>query len=192
MSARRVMRTITEFIENKLGLIVNTEKSQIATPLSLKFLGFGFYYASHEDRYRTKPHEVSIAKFKRKLHELSKRNWGVSFDYRIKRINEVVRGWVNYFKIGSMKIKLRGISEHLRFRLRMCIWKQWKRGKTRVKALRKLGMTPQQAHRNGHTSKGYARIARSWVMTTTVTNARLKQKGLVSPLDYYLENICLV
>jgi len=68
-------------------------------------------------------------------------------------------------------------SEHLRFRLRMCIWKQWKNGKTRVTALRKLGMTPWQARRNGHSSKGYARIALSWVMTTTVTNARLKQKG---------------
>ena len=192
MSARRVMRTITNFIETKLGLVVNATKSQIATPWSLKFLGFGFYYSKHDNRYRARPHETSIAKLKRKLHELSKRNWGVSFEYRIERINEVVRGWVNYFKIGSMKGHLKRISEHLRFRLRMCIWKQWKRGKTRVTALRKLGMTPWQAKRNGHSSKGYARIALSWVMTTTVTNARLKQKGLVSPLDYYLENICLV
>ena len=193
MSARRVMRTVTEFIEKKLGLIVNSTKSQIVTPTSteLKFLGFGFYYDRKAEKYRAKPHDKSFAKLKRKLHELSRRSWGVSMEYRIKRINEVVRGWVNYFKIGSAKIKLRSISEHLRFRLRMCIWKQWKNAKTRVKALRKLGMTPWEAYRNGHSSKGYARIARSWVMTTTVTNARLKQKGLVSPLDYYVKNVCL-
>jgi len=188
MSARRVLRSISEFIEKKLGLIVNVSKSQITKPTSntFKFLGFGFYYSAQEKKYRTKPHDKSVAKFKRRLHELSKRNWGVSMAHRIEKINQTVRGWVNYFSIGSMKNKLGVISKHLRFRLRMCIWKQWKNGKTRVKALRKLGMPPRNARLNGHSSKGYARIARSWVMTTTVTNARFKQKGLVSPLDHYL------
>jgi len=186
MSARRIMRNVTRFIEEKLGLIVNAEKSQITKPSKLKFLGFGFYYSSTKKCYRAKPHATSVAKFKYKLKELSKRSWGISMEMRIERINQVVRGWVNYFKIGDMKGILKAISEHLRYRLRMCIWKQWKRGKTRVKALRKLGMTPYNAHRNGHSSKSYARIASSWVMTTTVTNARLKQKGLVSPLDHYL------
>ena len=192
MSARRVMRTVTTFIENKLGLIVNANKSQITKPTTAKFLGFGFYYSTQEREYRAKPHATSVAKFKYNLKQLSKRSWGTSMEKRITKINQVVRGWVNYFKIGSMKGVLKSISEHLRFRLRMCIWKQWKNGKTRVTALRKLGMTPWQARRNGHSSKGYARIASSWVMTTTVTNARLKQKGLVSPLDYYVERICLV
>jgi len=192
MSARRIMRTVTNYIESKLGLIVNANKSQITKPTSAKFLGFGFYYARQERRYRAKPHAISVMKFKTKLKNLSKRNWGISFENRLEKINQTVRGWVNYFKIGSMKMVLKSISEHLRFRLRMCIWKQWKNGKTRVTALRKLGMTPWQARRNGHSSKGYARIASSWVMTTTVTNARLKQKGLVSPLDYYAECMCLV
>jgi len=186
MSARRIMRNVTRYIEEKLGLIVNAEKSQITKPNKLKFLGFGFYFSSKKKSYRAKPHATSVAKFKYKLKELSKRSWGISMEKRIERINQVVRGWVNYFKIGDMKVILKAISEHLRYRLRMCIWKQWKHGKTRVKALRKLGMTPYNAHLNGHSSKSYARIANSWVMTTTVTNARLKQKGLVSPLDHYL------
>jgi len=192
MSVRRVMRNVTEYIEEKLGLVVNATKSQITKPSRIKYLGFGFYYGSVEKRYRARPHTTSVEKFKYKLKQLSKRSYGISFEERIEKINQTVRGWVNYFKIGSMKQKLKEISEHLRYRLRMCIWKQWKNGKTRVKALRKLGMTPWQAKRNGHSSKSYARIALSWVMTTTVTNARLKQKGLVSPLDYYLEHTCLV
>ena len=187
MSARRIMRNVTKFIEEKLGLIVNAEKSQITKPSNLKFLGFGFYYSPSKKTHRARPHEASIEKFKYKLKELSKRSWGISMDARIKRINQTVRGWVNYFKQCDMKKVLKKISEHLRYRLRKCIWKQWKRGKTRVKALRKLGMTSYNAHRNGHSSKSYARIAMSWVMTTTVTNARLKQKGLVSPLDHYLK-----
>ena len=187
MSARRIMRNVTRFIEEKLGLVVNAEKSQITRPSDLKFLGFGFYYSLSKKSYRAKPHAKSVAKLKYKLKELSKRSWGISMEKRIERINQVVRGWVNYFKIGDMKKVLKRLSEHLRYRLRMCIWKQWKNGKTRVMALRKLGMTPWQARRNGNSSKGYARIASSWVMTTTVTNARLKQKGLVSPLDHYLK-----
>jgi len=189
MSARRVMRTVCGFIEKKLGLIVNASKSQIVRPMSpdLKFLGFGFYYDRRKKEYRAKPHDKSFIKFERNLHELSRRNWGVSMEYRLQRINWYVRGWVNYFAIGDMKRKLTQISQHLRYRLRMCIWKQWKNGKTRVKALRKLGMTPREAYKNGHSSKGCARIALSWVMTTTVTNARLRQKGLVSPLDHYLK-----
>jgi len=189
MSARRIMRNVVNFIEKKLGLIVNAEKSQIVRPNQLKFLGFGFYFNSTTKLYTPKPHETSVLKFKYKLKQLSKRNWGISLDDRIKKINQTVRGWVNYFRIGSMKTVLTRLSENLRVRIRMCIWKQWKNARTRIRALRKLGMTPRNAYMNGHSSKSYARIAYSWIMTTTVTNARLKQKGLVSPLDLYLNHV---
>jgi group II intron reverse transcriptase/maturase len=189
MSARRVMRSVTKFIENKLGLIVNAEKSKISKPNNpeVKFLGFGFYFDGKKGSYQARPHPKSVENFKYKLHKLSKRNWGVSMDYRIENINQVVRGWVNYFKLGSMKGVLINISAHLRFRLRMCIWKQWKKAKRRIKALIKLGMPPHNAYRYGQSSKGIARIASSWVMTTTVTNKRLAQRGLISPLDYYMK-----
>jgi group II intron reverse transcriptase/maturase len=191
MSARRVMRTITKYIENKLGLIVNAEKSKISKPnnTDVKFLGFGFYYDKQNEIYKAKPHKKSVENFKYKLHKLSKRNWGVSMEYRIMKINQVVRGWVNYFKIGSMKVALRTISQHLRFRLRMCIWKQWKKAKRRIKALTILGMSKYDAYKNGHSSKGIARIASSYIMTTTVTNKVLAQKGLISPYDYYMKII---
>lgn len=189
MSARRVQRTITKFIEDKLGLIVNISKTRISKPTNreMKFLGFGFYYDRREKLYKAKPHEKSIENFKYKLKQLSKRSWEVSMEYRIEKINQLVRGWINYFKIGKMKRKIKGITEHLRFRLRMCIWKQWKNAKTRIKALKKLGIHPSQAYQHGHSSKSYARIAMSWIMTKSVTNKRLAQKGLISPDEHYLK-----
>ncbi|MER2237851.1 MAG: group II intron reverse transcriptase/maturase [Psychrobacillus sp.] len=190
-AARRVMRSITRFIESKLGLKVNTTKSKVTKPddPDMKFLGFGFYYHEKEQIYKALPHTKSVEQFKYNLHKLSRRNWGVSMSYRLSKLNQVIRGWVNYFKIGSMKKVLSRITSHLRFRLRMCIWKQWKTGKNRVKSLIKLGMSPYWAHINGNSSKGVARIASSWVMHTTVTNKILAQKGLVSPYEYYLNQV---
>lgn len=154
---------------------------------TFKFLGFGFYWSRTKKGYQAKPHAISIETFKYKLHQLSKKSWGIDMAFRIVKLNQVIRGWVNYFKIGDMSAKLKKIASHLRYRLRMCIWFQWKTTKNRRKALIKLGMSDYNAYVNSHSSKGTARIARSWVMTTTVTNKILARKGLVSPDSYYLE-----
>jgi hypothetical protein len=124
------MRSVTRFIEEKLGLKVNVIKTKITKPNDpdLKFLGFGFYWDRQSKQYKAKPHDTSVLKFKYRLHRLSKKSWGVSMDYRLMKLNQVIRGWVNYFKIRSMKNKLKAISQHLRFRLRMVIWHQWKKG----------------------------------------------------------------
>lgn len=189
MAARRVKRSITKFIEGKLGLIVNVEKSKVTRPYDkdMKYLGFAFFYDKRSRSYKARPHDSSVENFKWKLKQLSKRNWSVSMEYRVEKINQLIRGWINYFKIGMMKTKMQSISRHLRFRLRMCIWKQWKNAKTRIKALLKLGAPSKSAYQYGHSSKSYARIAMSWIMTTTVTNKRLAQKGLIPPIDYYLK-----
>lgn len=188
-AARRVMRSVTRYIEETLGLTVNTSKSKIIKPNdpTFKFLGFGFYWSKADKGYRAKPHAISIETFKYKLHQLSKKSWGIDMAYRIVKLNQVIRGWVNYFKIGNMHTKLKKIASHLRYRLRMCIWHQWKTAKNRRRALTKLGMSDYNAYMNSHSSKGTARIALSWVMTTTVTNKILALKGLVSPDSYYLK-----
>lgn len=188
-AARRVMRSVTRYIEEILGLTVNTTKSKVIKPSdpTFKFLGFGFYWSSADKGYQAKPHAISIETFKYKLHQLSKKSWGIDMAYRIVKLNQVVRGWVNYFKIGNMHTKLKKIASHLRYRLRMCIWHQWKTAKKRRKALIKLGMSDYNAYVNSHSSKGTARIALSWIMTTTVTNKTLALKGLVSPDSYYLK-----
>lgn len=125
-AAERVMKSITRFIEDKLGLKVNTTKSKINKPKGTKYLGFGFYYDSFVKEYRAKPHAKSVAKFKARMKELTRRSWGVSNDYKVKKLNEHIRGWINYFKSGMMKRLCEQLDFNIRFRLRMYIWKHWK------------------------------------------------------------------
>lgn len=188
-AARRVMRSVTRYIEQDLGLKVNATKSKVTKPENpeMKYLGFGFYQDYHTGDYKVKPHASAIERFKYKLKLKSKKNVSIDMTTRIRKLNQIIRGWVNYFKIGAMKKVLVKIAGHLRYRLRMCIWTQWKTGRNRVESLIKLGMDKYNARKNGHSSKGAARIAMSWVMTTTVTNKVLAIKGLVSPDEYYLQ-----
>jgi len=137
-AANRVMESITKFIEKKLGLKVNVEKSKVARPNQIKYLGFGFYYTK-TGIIKPKPHLKSIQKFKRKLKQLTKRSWSISLDERIIKLNQVIRGWVNYFRIADMKTYMTSISEHLRRRIRCIIWKQWKVPRKRIPALVQLG-----------------------------------------------------
>lgn len=189
MSARRVMRSVTRFIEEKLGLIVNASKTKVTRPNdpSMKFLGFGFFKDYQMDLYKAKPHQKSVENFKFRLKQLTRRNWGVDTKYQVERINQLTRGWVNYFKIGYMKTLLGDIDSHIRVRLRTCIWKKWKTAKNRRKNLIKLGMNKHNAYQYSHTSKGAVRIAYSWVLTTTITNKRLAQFGLISCREHYMK-----
>lgn len=187
MAAKRVMRSVTKFIEEKLGLIVNAEKSRVIRPSDpdMKFLGFGFFKDYQSKVFKAKPHSKSVDNFKYKLKQLTKKNWSVDTRYQVKRINQLIRGWVNYFRIGYMKTMLGRIDSHTRFRLRMCIWKKWKTAKNRRKNLIKLGMSKFNAYKYSHTSKGVARIALSWILTTTITNKRLTKFGLISCEQHY-------
>lgn len=189
MAARRIMRSITRYIEEKLGLIVNATKSQVTKPNNpdMKFLGFGFYKDYQAGLYKAKPHNKSIISFKYKLKQLTRKNWSVDTKYQVMRINQLIRGWVNYFKIGYMKTKLKHIDSHLRVRLRMCIWKKWKTARNRRRNLIKLGVDKYNAYKYSHTSKGPIRIAYSWILTKTITNANLERFGLLSAEKYYNE-----
>ena len=115
----------SSWIERKLGLKVNAGKTKVTRPTRLKYLGFGFW-KDKEGTWRARPHEDSVAKFQRKLKQLCCRSWSISMTERIKKINALTRGWVNYFAIGDMKGKITQIDEHLRMMLRIVIWKQWK------------------------------------------------------------------
>lgn len=187
MSARRVMRSVTKFIKEKLGLMVNTTNSKITKPNhpEMKFLGYVFYREFGKTTYQAKPHRTSVENFRYKLKMLTRKNWSVDTKYQVNRLNEVIRGWINYYKLGSMKDILKKIDSHLRVRLRMCIWHKWKTAKNRRKNLMKLGMDKYNAYKNSHTSKGVIRMAYSWVLTTTITNKRLSQFGLVFCVEHY-------
>ena len=186
MSARRVMRNLTRFIEEKLGLKVNMTKSKIDRPGGLKYLGFGFYFDMHARQYKAKPHAKSVAKFKARMKKLTCRSWGVSNYYKIQKLNELIRGWINYFKIGSMKKICRELDGNIRYRLRMCIWKQWKTPQNRAKNLMKLGVPKWAAKRTSY-AKGYARVCRGSDVSQAISNKRLAAYGLISMLDYYTE-----
>jgi group II intron reverse transcriptase/maturase len=133
MSARRVMRNLTSFIEESLGLKVNITKSKIDKPKGLKYLGFGFYFDSLAKQYKAKPHMKSVEKFKMKMKMLTSRSWGVSNKVKVEKLNQLIRGWINYFRIGSMKRLCIEMDKSIRFRLRMCIWKHWKVPKAQIK-----------------------------------------------------------
>lgn len=184
-AATRVMYSITSWIERKLGLKVNATKTHITPPSKLKYLGFGFW--KDKDGWKARPHEDSVEKFKRKLKQLSKRSWSVDLTYRIKKINEVTRGWVNYFRIGSMKQKLQSIDEHLRRMLRVIIWKQWKTASKREWGLLKLGVPKGIAHKVANWGDHYQLVATKSVLARAISKEKLTKRGLVSVFDYYQE-----
>ncbi|KIR02558.1 Retron-type reverse transcriptase [Lachnospiraceae bacterium TWA4] len=186
-SAKRVFESITRYIENKLLLKVNREKSKVVRPSELKYLGFAFSYTSKENLYKPKPHKDSVKKFRAKLKELTKRSWGVSNAYKRDRINMVIRGWVNYFRIGRMKTVCQKADNLLRARFRMCIWKHWKNPITRYKRLIQLGVSRGIAAKAAW-SHGYARVCRGKAVSVALSNVRLKQYGLISIEEYYLKS----
>lgn len=185
-ATNRVMESITKFIEKKLGLKVNTEKSKVARPNEIKYLGFGFYYTK-TGIIKPKPHLKSIQKFKRKLKQLTKRSWSISLDKRIVKLNQVIRGWINYFRVADMRRHLKGITSHLNRRIRCIIWKQWKTCKHRHECLLKLRVSKDKAKRTAYSRASYWHNSKSIVLHVAISNDRLRQKGLVFPLDHYLK-----
>ncbi len=183
VAATRVMHSITNWIEKKLGLKVNAIKTKITPPSRLKYLGFGFWRSKEE--WKARPHQDSVIKFKRKLKALCKRNWSVDLTYRIKKINEVIRGWVNYFRIGTMKTVLQKIDEHLRTMIRVIIWKQWKVPKKRLWGLKKLGVENWIAHKVAYWGDCYQKVATKSIVTRAISKEILTKRGLISISDYY-------
>ena len=185
MSAKRVMRNLTKFIEEKLGLKVNMAKSKVDRPSGLKYLGFGFYYDSKAHQFKARPHEKSVAKFKARMKQLTCRSWGVGNDYKVKKLNELIRGWINYFKIGSMKTLCTKLDRNIRYRLRMCIWKHWKTAQNRAKNLMKLGINRYAAWRTAYAGARIAYVCNRGAVNVAINNKRLASYGLTSMLDYY-------
>ena len=186
-SAKRVMESITKWIERKLGLKVNATKTKVVRPNKLKYLGFGFYYDFKSNTYKSRPHQDSIEKFKRKLKQLTSRSYSIDFKTRIKKLNEVTRGWINYFSSSSMKKALSQIDAHLRTRLRVVLWKQWKVPSKRQWALQKLGINKDLARLTAYCGDRYYWIATKTVVVRAISKEKLIRAGLVSPLDYYLK-----
>ncbi|WP_110929660.1 group II intron reverse transcriptase/maturase [Bacillus massiliglaciei] len=186
-AANRVINSVVKFIEEKLGLIVNVEKSKISRPKELKFLGFGYYYDSKSKRDQVRPHPNSVQKFQRKLRRLTKRNWSIPLDYRILKLKQVIFGWINYFRIANMMSAIKRIDQKLRSRIRVIIWKQWKMPRKQIKSLVQLGIPEEEAKGLTFCRRGYRFIGLSKVVQRAISNKRLKQRGLPSALEHYLK-----
>lgn len=182
-SSERTMGSITQFIERKLFLKVNKDKSQNVRITKVKFLGYSFYQKKGKGRLRI--HPKSVSKMKAKLKELTSRSNGWGNDRRKESLRQYIIGWVHYFKLADMERVLKRTDEWFRRRLRMVIWKQWKRTKTKLKHLIKLGVKKSKAWEWANTRKGYWHIANSFILTTTLTTERLRQAGYVFLSDYY-------
>ena len=188
-AADRVMKNVSIFIENKLGLKVNMTKSKVSKPNDIKYLGFGFFMDENDGLWKAKPHAKSVEKLKLKLKKLTSRRWSISLDERLEKIKKTIVGWTNYYKIGYWMNIARVIDAHVRFRLRMCIWKQWKKVNTKKKALISLGIPKREAWMLANSRKAYARCASSF-LNSVLTNKRLKERGLVFLLDQYKLKHC--
>jgi group II intron reverse transcriptase/maturase len=182
-SADRVLKSIVSFIEGKLFLKVNRDKSQVAQVKEIKFLGYSFYRYKGEGRLRL--HPKSGHKLKAKIKELTSRSNGWGHERRKEALRQYIIGWVHYFKLADMDKLLVKVDEWYRRRLRMVIWKSWKRVRTKLSNLLKLGVSKSQAREWANTRKGLWCIAKSFILSTTITTERLRRTGYVFLSDYY-------
>jgi hypothetical protein len=176
-AGERVMSSTTQFIEQRLKLKVNKDKSAVDHVSRRKFLGFSFYRTRGE--YRIRVDAKSFKRLKDRLKLITSRSNGWSMDARIKRLNQVIRGWVNYFSLADMRIHCLRLDEWLRRRIRMCYWKQWKKVKTRHAMLIRLGIPTGKAWEYANTRKSYWHTANSPILARILTNAYFEQVGLL-------------
>lgn len=182
-AAQRTFERIVPFLEQKLFLKVNQEKSQVAYVRNIKFLGYGFYVYKGKGRIRV--HHKSVQKLKDKIRGITGRSNGMSIEHRKERLNQVIRGWVNYFKLADMKSLTKELDEWVRSRIRMLTWKRWKRIKTRFQNLIALGVDEEQAWMWANTRKGYWRTAHSPILARTLSLERFKRTGYLSFSECY-------
>lgn len=174
-ATERVKESVTRFIEGTLKLKVNREKTECAYIGRLKFLGYGFYVRDGKCRLRL--HQKSEAKMRRRLKAITSRSNGMGYEQRKTALRRYLRGWTEYYNFADMGSKVKDIDQWLRRRIRMCIWKSWKRPRTRVKNLIRCGIDKWHAYQWGNTSKGYWRIADSWILHRAIGNEALQRTG---------------
>lgn len=182
-AGKRVLESMKKLIEEKLKLKVNENKSAVDLVTRRKFLGFSFYFVKGGVEIRI--HEKSYKKFKDKIRKVTNRNTGISMEMRLKRLGQMTTGWINYYSIAKGLSKLKEIEGWIRRRLRACIWKQWKRIRTRYNNLIKLGVPNWKAWEYANTRKGYWRISNSPIVSITLGNKYLEQLGYKSITKRY-------
>ena len=178
-AAERVMCSITRYLETILKLKVNPAKSKVALMSECSFLGFTI--KGKKIRWTDK----ALANFKHRVKELTGRSWGVSMEYRLRKLGQYLRGWTAYFGISQYYRPVPELDEWIRRRIRMCYWKQWRWARTKIKNLLALGVSLKSAIQHGVSSNSYWQMSRTPVINQAVSNAWLKEQGLLSVKDLW-------
>lgn len=179
-AGERVMASITRFLENKLKLTINQDKSKVAATDAITFLGFAF------KGVRIRWSDKAFVRFKQRVKELTGRSWGVSMTYRLFKLAEYLRGWMGYYGVSEFYRPIPELDHWLRRRVRMCYWKQWRYCRTKVRELTKLGTFLRTAILAGLSRKGPWRLPRTLATQTGMTNQWLKGQGLLSVKELWV------
>ena len=179
-AGERVLSSISRYLETRLKLVVNTDKSQVVKTSMSKFLGFTFAHGS------IKWHAKTLDRFKQQVRKLTNRNWGVSMQYQLFKLSQFLRGWINYFGIANTYQLCVDLDNWIRRRVRMCYWRQWVKPRTKVANLLKRGVAIQAAMACGLTSKGPWRSSKTPGIQQALSNDYLKSEGLVSLRDGWI------
>lgn len=182
-AAERVMESCREYLEGKLKLKVNTEKSRVGSPLKLKFLGFSLHKI--KDKVGIRVHQKPMRRFKDKIKQITSRSRGRTISQVLMELKLYTTGWLNYYGLAEMKSKIKSLNEWVRRRIRMYIWKQWKKTSARFKNLQSLGIQKRKAWEWANTRKGYWHIANSFILSRTLTNEYLVTLGYIDIAKRY-------
>lgn len=188
--SKKIGNKIYLFLKDKLALEINREKSGIRKPVDFAILGYKYvptYEKGVKGKYQLVVTDKSWENLKQKLKSITRKTAPMSLNERIQKINEVQRGWINYFRMASMNGKLKTLDGWLRNRLRYCIWHDWKKPERKRKNLLRLGVDPDHAYAWSRTRKGGWSVAQSPILSTTITLKRLAKRGYEAMLDYYLK-----
>jgi group II intron reverse transcriptase/maturase len=181
-AGERIKESISRFLKEELYLRVNESKTKVVYLTQIKFLGYSFY--KHKG-VKLRIHPDRVRKLKVKMRKLTSRSNGWGLEKRKKELSQFIKGWLNYYKFADISKLLKRIDAWYRRRLRMVIWKQWKRIRTRFKNLKKLGVNPSKAWQFANTRKSYWRTSISPILASSITDERLATAGFVFFLDYY-------
>lgn len=190
VEARRAGNSIFLYLRDKLRLPINRTKSGIRRPSNFELLGHGFvpiYKKGMKGKYQLVVKKSSWESLKRKLKGITKKTKPFSFEYRLRKLEEVWKGWVNNYRLTSIQSKLKKLDEWLRNRLRYCIWHDWKKPERKRKNLIQLGVKAGQAYAWSRTRMGGWAVAQSPILGTTIALSRLRREGYESMLSYYMK-----
>ncbi|MFY0521602.1 MULTISPECIES: group II intron reverse transcriptase/maturase [Bacillaceae] len=176
-AGERTMASVQRFIERKLRLKVNETKSAVDRPWNRKFLGFSFT-KNKEPKVRIA--KTSLERMKKKIREITSRKKPFSMEYRIEKLNQYLIGWCGYFALADTPSIFNRLDSWIKRRLRMCLWKNWKKPRTRVRNLIRLKVPYGKAYEWGNTRKGYWRISKSPILHRTLGNSYWNGQGLKS------------